>query len=147
MDIRDTALKYLTSRARTCGEVEKHLRTKGFEREEIRETLEYLKERHYVDDSDYCLRYFDYAFAKGRGILRIKRELEEKGVDSQTIQIALEDYEQEESEFDRAMYQAEKIVQGKEIDERLLAKIGRKLGAMGYASHVIYQVIGKYMRD
>ena len=100
-----------------------------------------------MDDSDYCLRYFDYAFAKGRGILRIKRELEEKGVDSQTIQIALEDYEPEESEFDRAAEQAEKIVQGKEIDDRLLAKIGRRLGSMGYASHVIYQVIGKYMRD
>lgn len=147
MEIKDAALKYLTSRARTCGEIEKHLLGKGFEQEEIRQLIEHLKELHYLDDMDYCSRYLEYAFGKGRGELRIKRELEEKGVDRQTIQIALEEYEGEESELERAKQQAAKIADGKPVDKKLLGRIGRRLGSMGYRSDVIYQVIGMYMRD
>lgn len=147
MEIKDTALKYLASRARTCGEMEKHLLTKGFEPEEIRQTIEHLKELRYLDDMDYCSRYLEYAFGKGRGELRVKRELEEKGVDRQTIQIALEEYEGEETELERAKQQAAKIAAGKPVDKKLLGRIGRRLGGMGYRSDVIYQVIGMYMRD
>ncbi len=147
MDIKDTALKYLTSRARTCGEIAKHLREKGFEQEEIQETIERLKQLHYLDDMDYCLQYFAYAFGKGRGALRAKRELEEKGVSREIIQIAFEEYEAEESELERARQQAAKIAAGKEPDRKLMAKIGRRLTTMGYSSDVIYQVIGSYMRN
>lgn len=147
MDIKDVALKYLTSRARTRGEMEKHLREKGFEKEEIQETIQRLEQLHYLDDMDYCLRYFEYAFGKGRGTLRAKRELEEKGVSREIIQIAFEEYEAEESELDRARQQAAKIAAGKEPDRKLMAKIGRRLTTMGYSSDVIYQVIGGYMRN
>lgn len=145
MDSKDTALKYLTFRDRTCGEVKQHLLGKGFEPEEIHETIGRLKELGYLDDEDYCARYLEYAMGKGRGPLRIRRELEEKGVDRETIQIALEEYETEESDLDRAKEQAEKIARGKEIDKKLLARIGRRLQSLGYSSDVIYQVIGIYM--
>lgn len=147
MDIRDAALKYLASRARTCGEMEKHLREKGFEQEEIQEIIERFKEVHYLDDMDYCVRYFEYAFGKGRGTLRAKRELEEKGVSREIIQIAFEEYEAEETEMERAERQAAKIAEGKEPDRKLMAKIGRRLNTMGYSSDIIYQVIGTYMRN
>lgn len=147
MDIRDAALKYLASRARTCGEMEKHLQDKGFEAKEIGEIIKNFVELHYLDDMDYCIRYFDFAFRKGRGVLRVKRELEEKGVPRQTIDIAYEDYGGTETELERAKGQAEKIVSGREIDQKLLAKIGRRLTAMGFSSDVIYKVIGMYMRD
>lgn len=146
MDSKDAALKYLSFRARTCGEVERHLLSKGFDVEEIRQTIERLKELRYVDDEDYCVRYLEYAAGKGRGPLRIRRELEEKGVDRETIQIAFEEYETEESDLDRAKEQAEKIARGKPVDKKLLARIGRRLHSMGYPSDVIYQVIGMYMR-
>lgn len=145
MDNKDAALKYLTFRARTCGEVERHLLSKGFDPEEIQETIERLKELRYLDDEDYCARYLEYAVAKGRGPLRIRRELEEKGVDREIIQIAFEEYETEESDLDRAKEQAEKIARGKTVDKKLLARIGRRLQSMGYTSDVIYQVIGIYM--
>lgn len=147
MEIKDAALKYLTSRARTCGEMQQYLLGKGFEPEEIQKTIAYLKELRYLDDADYCSRYLEYAIGKGRGSIRIKRELEEKGVDRQTIQIAFEEYEGEESELDRAKQQAAKIAGGKPVDKKLLGRIGRRLSSMGYQSDVIYQVIGTYMRD
>lgn len=147
MDIRDTALKFLASRPRTCGEMKKHLREKGFEEEEIEEVIGRFRELHYLDDADYCRQYFDYAFGKGKGFFRVKRELEEKGVDREIIQIAFEDYEEEESEFARAGKQAEKIAAGQEPGKKLAGRIGRRLSALGYSSSVIYEIVGKYMRE
>lgn len=147
MDIRDTALKYLTSRPRTCGEMRKHLREKGFEEEAIEEVIGRFQALHYLDDADYCRQYFDYAFGKGKGFFRVKRELEEKGVDREVIQIAFEDYEEEDSEFARASRQAEKIAAGQEPGQKLAGRIGRRLSALGYSSGVIYEIVGKYMRE
>lgn len=146
MDIRDAAVKYLAPRARTCGEVKKHLEGKGFEPEEIGETIEELKSLHYLDDEEYCRMYFEYAFGKGKGIFRVKRELEEKGISGDIIDIALEDYEQKDTELERAKRQAEKIAAGKEHDEKLMGRIGRRLTSLGYSADVVYQVIGMYMR-
>lgn len=147
MDIKDTALKYLASRARTSGEMRKHLKEKGFDAEDIQHVIEQLEGLHYLDDADYCAQYFDYAFRKGRGLLRVKRELEEKGVDREVIQIALEDYEGGETELERAEKQAAKVAEGRIPDQKLMGKIGRRLTALGYSSDIVYQVIGTYMRD
>lgn len=147
MDIKDAALKYLTSRSRTCGEMNKHLEKQGFHPDAIREIIEHLKELHYLDDFDYSCRYLEYAFGKGRGFLRARRELEEKGVDRETIQLAFEEYESGETELERAEKQAAKIAEGRVMDQKLPGKIGRRLNSMGYSADVIYQVVGKYMRQ
>ena len=147
MDIKDTALKYLASRARTSGEMKRHLTEKGFEQEQIRELIDQLKELRYLDDEDYCIRYFEYAFAKGKGIMRVKRELEEKGVKREGIDLSWEEYDPSETELSRAEKQAAKVAEGRTPDQKLIGKIGRKLTSLGYSSDIIYQVIGKYMRN
>ena len=63
-------------------------------------------------------------------MFRVKRELEEKGVENSTIQIAFEDYEAEETEFERAKKQAEKIAAGKPADQKLAGRIGRRLSSL-----------------
>lgn len=147
MNVYDIALRYLGSRARTCREMELHLKRKGFEEEEITETIAELKAHRYLSDQDYCMEYFSYAEGKGRGFQRIQGELEAKGVQSQTIRNAWENYEPEYSELERAKIQAEKIVEGKfPADEKLLAKLGRRLNTLGYSTDVIYRIVGEYMR-
>ncbi|MEG0829712.1 MAG: regulatory protein RecX [Anaerovoracaceae bacterium] len=147
MDIRDRALNYLANRSRTAKEMVDHLKAKGFPMEEIEPTLEFLKDFSYIDDSDYCRQYFDYAFGKGRGIQRVKQELVNKGVDSQIIAIAIEDYESETTELQRAKKQAAKLIaNGETVEDKLLAKMGRKLTALGYTTDVVYKVVGEYMR-
>ena len=54
MDIKDTALRYLASRPRTCGEMRKFLRQKGFEEMEIEDTIEGVRNRRDLNDADYC---------------------------------------------------------------------------------------------
>lgn len=146
MDIGETAARYLANRSRTCDEVRRYLRNKGFSEPEIAQQIKEFLELNYLDDLEYCRQYFDYSFRKGKGLKRVRMELEEKGVEAETITLAIESYEGEETEEARAKRQAEKVVAGKEINERLLAKVGRRLTVLGYDSEVIYGIIGSYMR-
>ena len=94
--------------------------------------------------------YFRYGFEKGRGVSRIKRELSEKGVSSDIIDIAYEELEDIPDQFEMAMEIGHGAVAGidiKELDfdakQKLKAKIGRRLMSRGFSSDVVYKVIGR----
>jgi regulatory protein len=147
MDIRDAAAKYLASRARSTGEMKNHLRSKGYSDDEIAEVIADFLDYGYLDDEDYCRQYIKYAFSKGKGPLRVKQELAEKGIDRDTIVFALEDYETEESDLDRALAQARKTAGDKPIDEKMKGRIGRRMVSLGYSTDIAYKVIGILMRE
>ncbi len=88
MDVREKAVSYLNSRPRTRQELIRHLKDKGFSENEILETVDELEQYHYIDDLAYSRMYFEYGFQKGRGRMRIRRELAEKGVAADVIEIA-----------------------------------------------------------
>ena len=75
MDVREKAVSYLNSRPRTRQELIRHLKDKGFSENEILETVDELEQYHYIDDLAYSRMYFEYGFQKGRGRMRIRREL------------------------------------------------------------------------
>lgn len=147
MDIRDAAAKYLASRMRTCKEMASHLKSKGFEDEEICTVIEEFKEFHYLDDEEYCRQYINYAAGKGKGSLRIRKELAEKGVDGETVSFAMEDHYDSDDELSRALKQAEKTMSGKPFDEKMKGRIGRRLFSLGYSTDVVYKVLGICMRN
>ena len=156
IDIRDAAAKYLAYRSHTCMEMRKHLLQKGYEEEAVTEVVAEFADYGYLDDSRYCMQYFEYAFGKGKGKRLVFAELREKGVDSDIIQFAFEDWQAEhETEYDeksRAHEEAAKVLRMAELDEsekpdeKLLAKVGRRLQSKGYSSDVIYSVIGALRR-
>ena len=157
-DCRETALSFLEHRERSAGEVASHLIDKGFSREVIDKELEYLKGLHYVDDERYCEDYFRYAMRKGRGPVRIRLELREKGIDEALIQRTLEEYFNCRTEKEAALAEAKKLLErscgsrsgpgfGENLDEKTMAKIGRRLASMGYHADVIYDVIGQLMKS
>ena len=88
MDVREKAVSYLNSRPRTRQELIRHLKDKRFSENEILETVDELEQYHYIDDLAYSRMYFEYGFQKGRGRMRIRRELAEKGVAADVIEIA-----------------------------------------------------------
>ena len=147
MDIRDTAAKYLASRARSTGEMKSHLRSKGYDDGEIAEVIADFLDYGYLDDEDYCRQYIKYAFSKGKGPIRVKQELAEKGIDRDAIAFALEDYEMEESDLERALAQARKTAGDKPIDEKMKGRIGRRLVSLGYSTDIAYKVIGILKRE
>jgi regulatory protein len=142
-DCHDTALSYLEHRERSASEVKAHLVSKGFGEDEIEEELEHLKELHYVDDARYCCDYIRYGTGKGRGPVRLQMELAEKGVDPGLIREALEESFDRQTERDAAIKESRKLIKDQDDrpDEKTLAKIGRKLNALGYHSDVIYDII------
>lgn len=147
MDIRDIAAKYLASRMRTCREMSEYLIKKGYDEDEIHAVITEFIDFHYLDDEEYCRQYINYACDKGKGSLRIRQELAEKGVDREIISFALEDYYDRDSEVDRALEQAKKTLSGKPVDEKMKGRLGRRLISLGYSTDVVYKVIGICMRD
>ena len=153
MNIKEEAVRYLEHRSRTCGEMKAHLAQKGFAEDEIRQTVEELKDIHYLDDFQYTIAYLNYGFSKGKGIKLIKYELYDKEVDSNTIEDAMRFYEEEygvsldDFEIERAMQQAERVTDGVRPDEKMTAKIARRLSSKGYSSDVIYKVIGQIKKQ
>lgn len=156
MNINEAALRHLANRSRTALEMKRHLAGKGFDEEEIRAEIEELKSFGYIDDSRYCQEYFRYAFGKGKGKRKVFSELREKGIDPEMMEIAFEDFQEEEGldERARAFDEARKVLRmadidadgGDEIPEKVLARIGRKLQSKGYDSGMIYSVIGELRR-
>lgn len=70
---KSAALKYVSLRLRSQGQVEDYLIRKEFDREEIEIVLSFLREYRYVDDQYYCISYYKEGCRKGRGLRRIER--------------------------------------------------------------------------
>ena len=156
----EAAYSFLASRMRTTEEVRRHLESKEYDRDEITETINDLIGMRYLDDYLFALRYYEYNREKKRGVLRAERELLEKGVDKETARIAREDflYEQKVDEFEDALEIARKEVyippdvygeapRRREVDERLAAKIARKLESKGFARSDIFRVLDRIKRE
>lgn len=151
MDINDVAVGYLAYRARTAKEMKDYLLKKGFEESDIEKTIEYLKERRYIDDVSYVNQYLRYGFSKHKALYRIKRELEQKGVSQFDIEDGIFMFEDENQkdindiQMANALKEAEKILSSKvEIDKKLLDKVGRRLNTLGYSTGMIYSILSEY---
>lgn len=151
----DEGLKLLQSTRRTEGEVRKHLAAKGYDESEIDAAVEYLISFRYVDDFAYALDYIEMSIGKGRGNMRIRRELSEKGIDDETIEDAFCEKAEEYDSFGdlkylqvkRAIEQIRDLVYDKDVDDKLLAKISRRLNGKGYEIDIIHAVIRAVRED
>ena len=147
MNIKDTAFRYLESRPRTVKQMRDRLREKGFEEEEIENTIEELIDFGYLNDEEFVIAYINYGFTKGKGIKMIRYELYSKGVDDNTIEDGMMRYSEEydydfnEGEYERAYEIASKI------DPFDPKKAARKLQSKGFSSSVVWDTVGKLKKD
>ena len=146
-DVLDEAADLLAGRGYLSGDLQKRLRAKGYAAEESEAAVTRLQELGYVDDEAYARSFASDAARKGKGRLRIARELAQKGADAQTAKAALEAVAEDgdlPSERERAMEAAQRMLHGEEKpDEKMLARIGRRLSSLGYEPSVIWDVLGK----
>lgn len=165
-DCRWTALNYLKHRMRSMYEVKSRLLDRGFTEEETEEALQYLQEFGYVDDAAFCSYYIRYGSRKGRGPVRLQRELAEKGVEAAVIRHALEEHFDRQTEKDAAMKEARKLLERaaspeaaagggpalergdgstdeRRPDKKTAARIGRRLESLGFHTEIIREIIGK----
>ena len=148
----EKAAGYLDLKALAAGELASKLKKDGYPESDVSAAIAELEERGYISDEDYSAAYARRAMSSGKGSLRIRRELAQKGVEKavaeQAVRAELE--EAETSEAERAMEEARRALKGRSLEglerperEKLLARAGRKLASLGYETSVIYEVLGR----
>ncbi|MEG0157437.1 MAG: regulatory protein RecX [Anaerovoracaceae bacterium] len=151
MNINDVSMSHLAHRSRTTLEMKQFLEKKEFSSTEIEEELARLTDLHYIDDLRYCEEYLRYRMGKRQGRRNIFRELREKGINGDLLELGIDRYEESEGlslsqqEYENACREAEKIAQDRPMDKKLLGKMGRRLSTLGYDSELIYTLMGNYM--
>lgn len=153
----DAACRKLSLRMYTQKEIAEKLKKSGFEEAAIRTALAELKGYGYIDDEKYAREYFRCAKAKNKADARILRELAEKGIAQEKAKNIIEDMRAEMTEplaDERSLAEevAQKLLRvqladGKPIDERFFARVGRRLAGLGYDSGMIYGIIGRLRQD
>ncbi len=166
--ILEVAYRKLSFRMRTVSEMRKIFKENDFPQEESEEAIAYLKEEKLLDDGKFSREYYLSHKPKGKADKRILSELAKKGITGEIAKEAIssmkEDAREEgfsawgeeektramlvKSEKENALAVGEKMAvrhlsEGKEIDEKFLGRVGRRLAALGFDSSSGYYVIGK----
>lgn len=150
----EAAVRKLADRMMTVAEMKSFLSGKGYEDEEIRQTILQLREDGYLDDRKYCAEYFVVAFRRNKGKYRVFAELRRKGVDEEIIAAAYEDYAEEQpvDETSMAREEAEKVLRLADltpedpVPDKIRGRIARRLSSLGYGSGIIYAILEELKR-
>ena len=158
MDAFDRAAGYLSIQPRTEKEIREYLKKKEYSQQEIDEAAEKLQEYRYLDDVTYGISFIRQAAGKGWGRNKIDRSLMEKGVSRSDCEAAWDQLAEDAEggmeavnlfdEKKRALEIAVKmtrqhLAEGKELDEKFLARVGRRLAGQGYSADTVYFVVNK----
>ena len=172
-DIRDAAISKLNRRMLSIKELKDHLLEKGYEEGGVDELVEEFLSIGYLNDVNYGVSYIRYGKGKGWGKQRIVRELKKRGLSENNIEDAFLDYyETENSEIgpgvglngaddqgddkDRELLDAIKVakkiikirdVENGYLDEKIKARVARRLYSYGYPSNIIYSAINEATKE
>jgi len=105
----DSAMRILTRRDHTEKELVNKLRQRKFDATDIENTLNRCRELGYVDDSKTAMAMAKQMTARGNGPLKIRRTLEQKGVDGAIVQSALTCCGTEDDQLESARYIMKRI--------------------------------------
>ncbi len=139
---KDAAYRFLTPRVRSEFEVSRKLKEKGFHSDTIALAIERLKELKLLDDGDFAIRMTkDLVNLKGCGRYYIQRKLNEKGIDPETIEVAIESVFAEVDEFKTAEKVALRKLRLPIDNPKERARIGRYLQGRGFSWDIIKEVL------
>ena len=142
---RDRALYLLQSQGRTKAEMIQKLQKDGYPDDVIREVMSFLEEYHFVDDSSYTENYIHVNKCR-KSPRQIVFELQQKGVDKDTISRMLEEAPINEDDTVRVLV---KKKTGGQIpaDWKERQKLAAFLGRKGFSFDVIQRVLRESTDD
>ena len=150
-DIGDAAAARLARGEMTSKELVIYLVRKGYERSDAEETAAEFRELGYIDEARYAALFAAGAEHKGWGRNRLRLELVRHGVDEETASRAIEEALGSgalSSDGERALEVARRMLgAGEEPDEKMRARIARRLSGYGYGTAVIYDTLRKLGTD
>ena len=140
---RRKALRLLEHMDRTEQGLTDRLRQAGFSEEAAEDAVSYVREFGYINDERYAFNYIMYRI-HDKSRQKIFQELQQKGVDRQTIQSAWEEAEELETPDERALLCQmieKKYEPGAELDEREMRRLYGYLARRGFRSGDIFSVL------
>lgn len=141
---KQIAIRYLAYRARTAHELKTHLISKGCDSDICTLIVEHCHSRKWIDDELYAIRYVENAIhVKRKGRLWISRALALKGIDAETIQVALDSIECEQEHKEAMALAQKKFASFQEHGLLEKQKLFRVLQRRGYTLSVTQKVINE----
>lgn len=126
----EKAISLLATRARTEKEITEALRTNAYPEQAIARVMQRLNEAGYINDQDFAENWAASRTSKGLGLRRIRMELIQKGLDSESIDQAFSQLDDDELLL-AAVKAAEKAARGKNPEnpsdrQKILAALVRR---------------------
>lgn len=139
----EAALKILNTSPRSEFEVRSKLHDKFYTDEEIEEAVSFCKKYNYINDENYAKMYVEYnAQRYGRKLLSYKLSNEKK-VDSEIIDIVLDEILTREKEIKYAKDIAEKYIKIRHLEFDEKQKVLAYLAGKGFP----YDIAGAALND
>lgn len=143
---REKALKYLEYRAHSEKELADKLRRAGAQDEDIKNTLDFARTYHFLDDADYAYRLArDLKNLKKYGSYRIRQELKFKGISEEYISAAMAQFE-DCDEADALLPLVERRLRGN-FEQKNIDKVIRYFAYRGYRFEDIKRCVEKIAED
>ena len=131
----------LDMRGYSAASLKKKLTDKGYSENESEEAAKELLERGFLNDEEYARSLGSKYAAKGYSSRRIAYELKKRGVGAEDAAKEAERHEGKDRE--RAESVAFRMAPDSGADDKLKAKIVRKLSSLGYDTNTVYDIIQK----
>ncbi len=145
---RNSALRFLSLRSHSRGELRTKLIKKKFTNEDIDFTLDRLARSGYIDDHDYAVRFIRNRVSRkavGEGYLR--RELFQRGIAADVIDNAMNEAGGRDIDFPRILNLAKKKVLSIKNREKRRSRLISFLKNRGFDSRVITKTLDELKSD
>lgn len=130
----------IARKSRTVKEARDRLYEKGFHKDAVEYAINTVSSYGYLNDEEYAKNFVENS-ARTKGGYRLRRELQQKGIDEEDMIDALAELD-ENTEYESAKALAKKYLKGKNLkDEKVREKIFRYLVSRGYSYDTIKKVI------
>ncbi len=139
---KDAALRFLSRRLHSCGELKLKLIKKNFSKEIIGKVLTELKQKKYLNDEEFAFQFAKEKLKRGKyGIHKIENELKSKGIEKTIFEKIISQID--EKNFQNNIFELiqKKIdqIKHKETDKRKIkSKIITYLLSKGYDYELIF---------
>ena len=140
--VTNYALNLISYRKRSEMEILNALDKKGFNKEYITYTIDYLKENKYINDEDFAKSFIaDKQNLNKYGPNKIKYELYKKGISKEIVELSL--IPDDELEYEMALELALKKIETYVDQDRnnIYRKLGGMLQRKGYSYDIIIRVL------
>ncbi len=146
---RNYAFLLLKFRVRSEDELRRRLEKKKFPAEIISKTLDFLREKRFLDDDYFARAWIEWRIKKPLGLRRISEELRLKGIDREVINKKIaeikEQYREEETVLKLAQ---EKIKKLKGIDPtKTKARLYAYLMRRGFSPETVMEAVNRLCKQ